>query len=351
MNSVVEKYIGGYDNIEKRRQTINIYRGGKKYTRVVGEECEFKIRDILISLKYLDLSIIDKKNAKKEKILKSIHETFLLTGKILTEKIFNEIDFLSSMPDYLFAQIYAKKFKLYLPFSDALYPLFAIIKEYFEKLIKLLGNDLQIDMDKYIEKWTSIDNERNIKSSSIILYQLGKDQKFMEEMINNANKTISGRNEKNNELVYLMVKFKEYIHDIKKWSYIGWCPNSPDVRMKHLMKFPLDIIFNILSINRKEYIDAQREFIFDIDIKKILSYLPSSPSDIDIDSFQFDRFKIKKIKITPKIATKKIKKMIIKLNKTRSSLIKWEDYYILFAKTYSLLYNNFQSNNSNLKIE
>ena len=41
MNSLVDKYIGGYDNTEKRKQTVEIYKNRNKYNRVVGEEVEF----------------------------------------------------------------------------------------------------------------------------------------------------------------------------------------------------------------------------------------------------------------------------------------------------------------------
>ena len=36
MNSLVDKYIGGYDNTEKRKQTVKIYKNGNEYNRIVG---------------------------------------------------------------------------------------------------------------------------------------------------------------------------------------------------------------------------------------------------------------------------------------------------------------------------
>ena len=53
--------------------------------------------------------------------------------------------------------------------------------------------------------------------------------------------------------------------------------------------------------------------------------------------------KEKKERITPKLAKNKMKKMIAKLNGVKDVLLKWEDYFISFAKTYSILSNNFQS--------
>ena len=177
MNSLVDKYIGGYDNTEKRKQTLKIYKNGNEYNRVVGEEVEFKIRDILISLRYFDLT-----NIKKEKVLKSIHESFILTcNKKSIQEIFEEIDVLLSLSNEEFAQIYSKKFNLQMPFSDVLRPLFMVIKEYFENLIKKMASST-IDMEKYITKWNNIDKEENINSSSVILYQLGKDKEFINEI-------------------------------------------------------------------------------------------------------------------------------------------------------------------------
>ena len=47
-------------------------------------------------------------------------------------------------------------------------------------------------------------------------------------------------------------------------------------------------------------------------------------------------------KITSKIAKRKIKKLILKLNDVKDILLEWEDYYISFAKAYSIISNNFQ---------
>ena len=79
MKTLVKKYTGGYENIEKRRNTIQIFMGGgKKYLRSVGEETEFSIRDILICTKYLRLSDLYTKG-KTHNLLKNIHDMFLLS--------------------------------------------------------------------------------------------------------------------------------------------------------------------------------------------------------------------------------------------------------------------------------
>ena len=157
MKPLVDKYIGGYNGYNERRHTIKIYGGDNRHImavgqseqqifsskkRSVGEESEFKIRDILISLKYLDISSINKKNIKGKQAMNKIHKIFLLNCKNDSlNEIFNEIDFLVSLPDKKFAQIYAKKFKLHWPFSDAIKPLFMIIKKYFENLIIMISPD------------------------------------------------------------------------------------------------------------------------------------------------------------------------------------------------------------------
>ena len=335
MNSLVDKYIGGYDNTEKRKQTVKIYKNGNKYNRVVGEEVEFKIRDILISLRYFDLS-----NINNKKVLKSIHEAFILTcNKESIQEIFEEIDILLSLSNEEFAQIYSKKFNLQMPFSDVLRPLFMVIKEYFENLIKKMVSPT-IDIEKYITKWNNIDKEKNINSSSVILYQLGKDKEFINEIA-----TAGG-------VMPFNVQFISYITNNEKWSYMGWCPYAPSIRMKHLLNFPLELVFKILEINQRELIDENREFIKKLNIEESLSNLPNAPSVIQInlnillatklEQADKKKSKSKRKKITSKIYKRKIKKLILKLNDVKDILLEWEDYYISFAKAYSIISNNFQ---------
>jgi len=249
------------------------------------------------------------------------------------------MDFLLSLPDKEFSQIYAKKFKLYCPFSDALKPLFTAIKEYFENLIKMICEELKIDINMYINKWNIIDKNEGVNTSSIILYQFGKDKEFMNEIMRLTESNKSLINEAKQKILLLI----NYINNNEKWSYIGWCPHAPDIRIKHLVSFPLDIIFDILEfLNQREYIESQREFISDLRIEEILSDLPKAPSRKTDINKRYNNSKIKKKKITSKTARNKITKMIRKLNKNRNILLEWENYYISFAKTYSILSNNFQ---------
>lgn len=333
MKSLSKKYMGGYNDINRRKDNINIYQGGKVYSRTVGEESEFILRDILISIKYFDLSIIQKKTIKGKRALKLIHNTFILNSdETSIQDIFDEIDYLLSLSNEELAQIYSKKFKLHMPFSDVLKPLFMFIKEYFESLIKKIYEDLEIDTDKYIDIWENINENLNIKSSSVILYQLGKDKDFIKEL------TLQKENIYN--------KFKEYITNEKKWSYMGWCPNAPSIRMKHLMEFPLGIVFQILEPNHKDYIEAQYKYISNVNLDEIFLKIPIElpPSKLDIKIHKKDTKK--KQKLTQNMIEKKIKNLIVKLNDIKDLLIKWEDYYILFAKIYSAVSSEFQSKNS-----
>ena len=43
-------------------------------------------------------------------------------------------------------------------------------------------NILNIDHQQYLDKWTEIDKKNNTESSSIILFQLGKDKEFIDKL-------------------------------------------------------------------------------------------------------------------------------------------------------------------------
>lgn len=350
MLRIIKKYMGGYDNTDKRRSTISIYRGGKEYKRSVGEETEFGIRDILICLKYIKLSDFDSKSNKKEKknrILKSIHDTFMLSkaqcvcscSLYSPKRIFNEIDYLVNLPDDQFAQIYSRRFRLYFSFSDSLCNLFSQIKRYYENNIKLLCKRLDVDISPYIKKWKEADNNEHINSSSIILYQLGKDSKFLNE-ITTINRT-------DQEIQEAMNKFKKYVSNSEKWSYIGWCSYVPVIRMNHLLEFPLDMVFDILKLlettenNSENYVDDQIKLISDLNLEKEFKNV-QLPHELYAPNRLLNVTKCPaQPNITSKIAQSKIKKMILKLNKVKPTLIKWEDYYIEHAKIYSIISNKF----------
>ena len=134
---------------------------------------------------------------------------------------------------------------------------------------------------------------------------------------------------------------------------MGWCPYAPSIRMKHLLNFPLELVFKILEINQRELIDENREFIKELNIEESLSNLPNAPSatkqgDIPytpgtrLEQADKKKSKSKRKKITSKIAKRKIKKLILKLNDVKDILLEWENYYISFAKAYSIISNNFQ---------
>ena len=185
----IKKFVGGYNGSESKK--IKIYKGGYEFIKLVGGETVFNIRDILLNLNHIDLNKLDNKTQRK-KILSKLNNILKLDiDNKIENKIENEIDYLLKLDENQFTQLYVKKFKLHLPFSVAVRSLFMLIKEHYEKKVLHLMKILDIDQQFYLDKWNEIDKKENIDSSSIILFQLGKDKDFillLREKINNSEK-------------------------------------------------------------------------------------------------------------------------------------------------------------------
>ena len=341
-NVVVPKICGGYNGIGKNKsQTIDVYSGGNKYSRAVGEECEFHMRDILISLKYIELDNLDSSefevlgtDEKRENIFKKLSDIFRLK-KSGEESILKEIKYLLSLSDEKLSYIYVRRFKLYFVFSDSIKPLFMSMKDYFQDQVKILADELNIDFKSYVNKWTEIDKKENIGSSSVVLYQLGKDKSFTDDIKEKAH------NLETNTLI-------DYITDINKWRYLGFCPYEPTLRMRHLLDFPLDMFFNMMS--DPKYVEEQVEKIRILDIQNIQTPEPpfSSKSlstalrgvrgcpstDIQLDSLPYSE-------LTNEQIIELIEKLICRLDSIKPILQTWEKYYINFSKIYSDLSKKF----------
>lgn len=308
-NIVIPKICGGYNNIGRAKpQTVSIYDGGNEYSRAVGEECEFHMRDILISLKYIDLDNLDDYQ-QRDGIFESISEIFRLES-YKEEDILKEIQHLLSLSDDKLSSEYSTRFKLYSVFADAVKPLFIGIKNYFETQVKILSDYLNIDLNAYVNKWKRINKEENINSDSVILYQLGKDKNFITDIKEKAH------NLETDSLI-------DYITDKTKWSYLDFCPCEPSLRMKHLLDFPLNIFFNMLP--DPKYIEEQIEKINSLGIQNI--EVPVSPQN------HKKKGGVNNISLTIEL----IEKLICRLDNIKPLLQAWEKYYIEYAKIYSEL--------------
>lgn len=335
MDTLINIYkIGGYDNIGKNRsRTITVYSGTSEFRRSIGDECTFQIRDIILNAKYIDF----KKD--KEHVLSEVSSMFKLRGKSY-DKINEEMKNLLSLSNEKLAQIYVNRFRLYSVFSDTIRPLFMAIREYFENQIKILCSNININITSYIKKWEEYDRENNINSSSVILYQLGKDKDFLEEL-----KIKYDQKQHINTFI-------EYVSDTNRWNYKGYCPYEPVKRMKLLLAFPLNEIFDILSAHDKsDYVDKQKKKINQLymgDLKVI-----PIPYNIDLDKLS-DSQKMdyisddeSSVNATPNPIFETTQKLICKLHDVKPILEKWEEYYIETSKIFSELGNRFNKIMSN----
>lgn len=323
-NVVVPRICGGYNSVGKNKsQTIDIYSGGDKYSRAVGEDCEFHMRDMLISLKYIELDDLDD-YGKREDIFKKLSDIFRLKES-REEGIIKEIKYLLSLSDEKLSYIYAGRFKLYFVFSDSVRSLFMSMKDYFQDQVKILADELNIDFKAYVNKWNQIDKKENIDSSSVVLYQLGKDKNFIEDMSKETHNSKTLIN---------------YITNKDKWSYLGFCPYVPTLRMRHLLDFPLDMFFNMLS--DPKYVEEQLEKISSLGIQNIQTPEPpfsleSLSTDIQLDSLPYSE-------LTNEQIVEHVDKFICRLDDIKPILQEWEQYYIDYSKIYSNLSKKFYDN-------
>ena len=351
MKLIIKKIIGGYNDNNITYKKIKIYKGGNQFIKSVGGESIFCLRDILLNINHINLDDLDNKSQRKI-LFDKLNEIFKFNINISNysiiknskeQEIIREIDYLLKLNKNQFIQVFVKRFRLYFPFSDTIRPLFMLIKNYYENQVIYLMNILNIDHQQYLDKWTEIDKKNNTESSSIILFQLGKDKKFIDELKTKIKEKLS--NKINNKI---LLKFIDYITDKSKWDYIGFCPLVPVVRTNHLLDFPLIEIFNLIEMiegilnenlkysNDTNYTKKEINKIVNLKLYKIKKI-----------KLPYRKFKIPEKKTLTKKSKKKInkhdlktkiEKLILKLDNSKDSLIKWENYYIENAELFSIIY-------------
>lgn len=334
MNNTLNKIYknGGYHQVGKNKsRIITVHSGKNKFNRSVGDECTFQIRDILLNIKYIDFNNFDKNN---NEFLSSIASMFKLQYNSY-EILLKEITYLLSISNKELAQIYVNKFRIYSVFSDVMRPLFMKIREYFENQIKILCKYMSIDINVYIKKWNEYDKQHNINSSSIILYQLGKDKNFLN--------TLQSTNEQQ-KTRDLISKLINYVSDINKWNYKGYCPYEPVKRTKLLLAFPLYMIFDILiSINETKYVTKQLNMISKLKLNDVKIISPPYKIIHTVDTLNTNKtINNRPHDVEIKEFKKLIKKLICKLHDTKSILESWEEYYIETSRIFSELCNRLE---------
>ncbi len=207
-----------------------------------------------------------------------------------------KISDISELDEWLYANNHdflakcVRKFKIHMIYSNAIKGVFFDIVKLFEGFVLKIIRKLGLDEKMTLEKYNQVNIDQNLESSSIILHQFGKDKQLNELLMK--------------EQPILV----ECISDHDSWSYIGWCPLVPDIRLKALFGFPLE---------------------------KVVLYLGE---DIDLIGFYNDITKLEK-KTTPGICqteykhgdfnnkSDKINALHTRIKENMEELQKWEDYY------------------------
>lgn len=269
---------------------MNIYLQGGRIGRLIsGGNTQFIMNDLDINLSLGDSESQIKYSFK----LNDLNE--------LNEWLnSNDIDFLAKC---------LRKFKFHFVYSNALKGLFFDIVQLFEKYILTIVSFMYKNDTNKIQalqdKWEVFDKTNNIESSSIILYQFGKDtelNKFIKSLDND---------------LFL------YISNKDNWSYLGWCPYVPDIRYKALLGFPLEMVVNFIN---KNAVLLQQSTSSNIDFKKLgeeFSQIQKINTPVIKESYN-EKYTGNDLKSQSEALHKRIKLI-------EPQLREWEEYYVKSA--------------------
>ena len=148
------------------------------------------------------------------------------------------------LPASIHMLIMVKQFMLYEPVSIAIKSIFLTIKNHYENIVLLFLkarnkyitvnnlNDKKNNITELISKWTKINDDYDLQTSSIILLFLNPPEEFNNELeikISNIKKTEKLKNK------------------IDKFNYPGFCPKVPNERLKKLLQFPIEYFIKIIK--------------------------------------------------------------------------------------------------------
>ena len=266
---------------------IPIYLQGGSVGRIIsGGATKFVMNDLDINL-----SLITDSNSASQ-----ISYTFKLNN-------IEELDewLASSETDFLAKCL--RKFKFHFVYSNALKGLFFDIVNLFEnyvtKILSLMFNGDESKINDLKKNWIDYDSTNNLESSSIILYQFGKDESL--------NKFLETKS----------LNLFNYIKDKDKWSYLGWCPYVSDIRYRALLNFPLELVTEFIEI-KLDVGKLSKEFS---KLKKINSP-PVSASQVQTETIET----LKKKSLKDKSG-----ELHKRIQAAEKFLSEWETYYTACA--------------------
>lgn len=268
---------------------IPIYiQGGVTGSLVAGGATDYMMDDIAINLDICRSSDSTNKNKIND-------EQIIYTFKL--SKI-DELDDWINSSEYDFLAKCVRKFKLHMIYSNAVKGFFFDLVNLFERYVLEIISKAGMNKEKTLNEYEDFNIDQKLDSSSIILYKFGKDEKLNTYLINNA--------------PYLA----EYIKDKDRWSYIGWCPLVPDIRLRNLLGFPLELVDKFLELNINfDELGNELNKLQKIECPVIIK-------DTNLVKLDLDK-KDKKEKI--EILYKRIKSV-------RPELEAWENYYVKCAE-------------------
>ena len=263
------------------KKNVSVYiQGGGTADIITGGATEYMMDDIEINIDILE------KGSQKTSVDKEsqIIYTFRLSN-------IAELDEWLESNDHDFLAKCVRKFKLHLIYSNAVKGFFFDVVKLFESYVLSIIEKAGLNKNAKIAEYRKFNEDENLDSSSIILYKFGKDgdiNKYLEK-----------------EYPYLFA----YIKDRDRWSYAGWCPLVPDIRFKHLLEFPLELVCDVLGLK------------------------------LDIGGMTGDLLKLKKLEV-PNISDsydlidqkyvevdEKVKALHERIKSIKDDLVAWEEYY------------------------
>jgi hypothetical protein len=224
----------------------------------------------------------------------------------------NEIDDWINSNSHDFIAKCLRKFKIHMPYSNSLKGLFFDIVKLFEYYVLQIIKMASFNTEEKLVEYKTFDEENNIESSSVILYQFGKDEK-----LNLWCKKHSPN-------------LAAYITDSDRWSYKGWCPHVPDIRYTHLLRFPLEMVIHLLE-DKLDFTNLEKDLS---ELKKI-----KPPSIINEWYSQIDVKKPLNKKV--EILHKRIKDASIHLKEWETYYIKSSEQILEQAKIFQKHFSNF----------
>ena len=268
MQSNLSDILGGINNLPDDTNTISIVGGYNKYLNpyeskmIVGDTVKTFVKTVNIewdSFKKTYYSNGKLEDHYYDKLLETVNNIFPLPFSTDNDK---EIMYMihtiyESSPDKICNSI-EKHLNLLNPVKKTIKYLFMIWKLYIEKLIELFVNLREMVINKnnpkhhknvfntLVDKWSDIDAENRIDTSSLILFF-----NFPPKNIN-LEKTIPkiNWNIQNHPIDKKINKFLDTIKQ-SEFEYLGFCPHIIIKRFKILLLFPTSDLLNIINELKK----------------------------------------------------------------------------------------------------